>query len=257
MKSTVEDFSEQWMHFSDHAGYWADEECLEDYLSPFLSLKDLADKKVAEIGSGSGRFIKIFSKYALKVSAFEPGDGIQISKNYTSDCSNVEHVRVSAYELPKEELFDFVFCLGVLHHLAEPTLALSNIRMLLNPGGKAIVWVYGKEGNRLYLFFVKPLRMITTRISHAKLVMFSKILLWPLKLYIKISSIIPIPMHKYMNELSKCSDYNLVCNIYDQLNPTIANYWSKEEFEHLLHAAGFSTIELYHRHRYSWTAFAS
>jgi hypothetical protein len=30
----------------------------------------------------------------------------------------------------------------------------------LKPGGKFIVWLYGREGNRVYLFFIAPIRWL-------------------------------------------------------------------------------------------------
>jgi hypothetical protein len=41
--------------------------------------------------------------------------------------------------------------------------------------------------------------------------------------------------------------------VFDQLNPAYAKYYTKEEAIDLLRSAGFSNIEIHHRHGYSWT----
>ena len=46
-------------------------------------------------------------------------------------------------------------------------------------------------------------------------------------------------------------------NIYDQLNPAYAKYYTSQEAEALLREAGFDNILLYHRHGYSWTVIGT
>jgi hypothetical protein len=41
--------------------------------------------------------------------------------------------------------------------------------------------------------------------------------------------------------------------ILDQLNPQWAEYYRQHEIEQLLADSGFSQIQSYHRHNYSWT----
>ena len=41
------------------------------------------------------------------------------------------------------------------------SLQLKKYTVRLNLGGKFIMWVYGKEGNELYLFLFNNLRRIT------------------------------------------------------------------------------------------------
>ncbi len=44
--------------------------------------------------------------------------------------------------------------------------------------------------------------------------------------------------------------------VFDQLNPTYAKYYTRDEAEALAAGAGFTDIQLYHRHGYSWTVVA-
>ena len=51
------------------------------------------------------------------------------------------------------EEFDYVFSLGVIHHIPKADLAVQNIYRSLKPNGQFIMWVYGYENNELYIFF--------------------------------------------------------------------------------------------------------
>lgn len=260
MSSTISDFSEQWMTFSENSGYFASEEILQDHFGPLLSVKDVADKRVCEVGSGNGRFINIFAKYARSVLAIEPSEAVNVSKAYNKAHTNVQHRQLDIFKLDAETRrevgqFDYVFCIGVLQFLDDPVAALVKMKSLMAPGGSLVLWVYGKENNGAYLLFVKTLRMVTTRIPHRHLMRIARFLTYPLRGYMAACRVLPLPMKAYFERvLSKCDHPTLVMNIYDQLNPRITFYWSKSELESMLREAGLSRIQLYHRHGYSWTA---
>jgi len=255
--STVQDFSKQWTEYTKQQGYYASNEIFQDYCGPLFELSDLKGKRVAEVGSGNGRFVKILSQYASSVVAIEPSEAINVSREYAKNCNNVEHIQASIYELPEIEPFDVVFCLGVVHHTPDPVLTLKNIKSLLKPEGDAILWVYGKEGNEVYLALVNVLRIITTMLPVWLLKAISKLLLYPLKAYISLCRVVPLPMRTYMRDvLGRYDNEMLELTIFDQLNPSIAFYWTKEEFKALIEDAGFTRVEFHNRHGYSWTARA-
>jgi SAM-dependent methyltransferase len=148
-KTSVDDFSVQWSKFYQNDGYYASEELLRDYLEPLVALEDLAGCTVAEIGCGNGRFIRLLAGHAAKVIAVEPGDGIHNARRYCEGLDNVEFVQADAYDLPDLAKLDYVFCIGVLHHMPNPPRALEIMRDLLKPDGHSLIWTYGHEGNEV------------------------------------------------------------------------------------------------------------
>lgn len=252
--TTVDDFSEQWRAYVHTDGYYGSRELLEDVIGCFVPLRDLAGTTVAEIGCGNGRFIPEFARHARRVIAVEPGDGFENARAYGAGSPNAEFVRADVYDLPSLPPLDYVFCIGVLHHLPDPGEALRRMRGLLRPGGRAVLWVYGKEGNRLYLAFVNPLRVVTSRLPHVALHGLSTVLAGCLRAYIAACRVLPLPMRTYMrNVLGKLTFEALRTVVYDQLNPKIACYWTREEVRRLMADAGFADVRLHHRHGYSWT----
>jgi SAM-dependent methyltransferase len=255
--SSVEDFSDQWVHYKQQAGRYASEEMLADYLDPLLDLRSLAGADVCEVGCGNGRFLRHLAARAKSVTGIEPSEAYRNSIEYTRDLPNVRVVHSDVYDVTIENAFDYVFCLGVLHHTPDPAETVRRIRRMTKPSGKAVIWTYGREGNGLYLLLARCLRVFTTRMSHRALERFSSVLLYPLKAYIALCRTLPLPMRGYMRRvLATYDDYTLRLTIYDQLNPSIAGYWSREELAAILRAGGFDDVAYHHRHGYSWTALA-
>jgi hypothetical protein len=76
-----------------------------------------------------------------------------------------------------------------------------------------------------------------------------------LSLYIGAARLIPfLPMRKYMVDVLGRFDWRTRrLTIYDQLNPSYARYYTRDEAEALLTEAGFTDVRSHHRHGYSWT----
>ena len=258
---TIQDFGEQWVHYDNLDNeYYGEQELFEDILKPFLEKSDIKDKKVADIGSGSGRIVNmLMAAEPGQVFAVEPSDAMTVLKRNTEKFSDkITYLKVPGDELPENLDLDYVFSIGVIHHIPKPLDTLKAVRNSLKPNGKFIFWVYGHEGNELYLLVFGALRFITSKLPKPLLLAVTWAIFPFLWLYIKLCYVLPLPMRKYMkNVLSKINNKQLILNIYDQLNPAYAKYYKKQEVIDLLESAGFEDIETIHRHGYSWTAAGS
>lgn len=252
---TVADFGEQWTRYTDNFGWYGSLELFRDIFGPVLNVDDLAGRHVAEIGSGTGRIVHMLLEAgAAHVTALEPSDAFPVLEaNVRRYGDRVDCQRRRGEEIGPEEAFDYVFSIGVLHHIPDPQPVVRAAFHSLRPGGRLAVWLYGREGNHLYLALVKPLRAVTTRLPHTLLALVS----WPLTLaltaYVAACRFLPLPLRGYMRRVIA----NLTLDkrylvVYDQLNPSHARYYSREEAEELLASAGFVDISMYHRHGYSW-----
>src|SRR5262249_45404012 len=67
-------------------------------------------------------------------------------------------MRASVYDLPFENRFDLAFSIGVIHHLERPERALQMMVRAVKPGGRVLIWVYGRENNRWLVSVLDPLR---------------------------------------------------------------------------------------------------
>jgi SAM-dependent methyltransferase len=252
----IADFGEQWQRYRDNDGYYGSRALFEDKFQALLVPADIEGHRVAEIGSGTGRIVKMLMECgAGHVIAVEPSDSFKVlcaNVRQYGDC--VQTLRIKGDELPAFGDLDMVFSIGVLHHIPDPAPVVAAAYRALRPGGRIAIWLYGKEGNGLYLAVVQPLRALTRRLPDRLLAVLSWLLDQPLVVYVTLCKYLPLPLRGYMREImAKLEPRHRRLTIYDQLNPAYAKYYTRAEAEQLLLRAGFVDLRVCHRHGYSWS----
>jgi hypothetical protein len=93
---TIEDFGDQWqIHGNVDTDYWTDPAILRDYVGPLLDLDALRGKAIAEVGSGSGRIIRMLSKFGPRsLHAVEPSEGFEVLRKNTADIAGLQLYQV-------------------------------------------------------------------------------------------------------------------------------------------------------------------
>ena len=255
-KESYEDFGNQFTKDNKVDGYWGSVDLLKDIVSPF-DLDQINKKKIMEVGAGSGRISKNLAKFNPEILyAIEPSKAIEVAKR------NIKSEKVNFIQCKGEDInflneIDYVFSLGVIHHIPNYEEVLLKINKSLKQGGKFIIWVYGKEGNELYLFLFNNLRRVTILLPDFLLRGLSHILNLMTYVYGFLCKFIDLPLHKYFKELfNKCSFEKRSYIIFDQLNPSYAKYFTKNELEDILKKTNFNNIKIINRHGYSYTAIA-
>lgn len=255
-QKTITDFGEQWVHFTLNSGYYGSQDVLRDILGPFYDSKLFTNKVIGDIGAGTGRITNLLvQENAKQVIAIEPSISYDVLlKNTQQFKEKILYLNVPGDEIPESISCDIILSIGVIHHIPEPLLVLKKAHSVLKDRGLLIIWVYGAEGNELYLLFSKLLRKLTIKLPHKMLLLISKLLLYPLKFYCWLCKYLNLSMNNYMlNHISKLNNDSLLITIYDQLNPTYAKYYTKDDAVNLLKFCGFKNIEIFHRYGYSYT----
>jgi len=257
---TIADFGEQWTRFRDNDGYYGSLDVLLDALGPLLTPEEIRGRRVAEIGSGTGRIVQMLLEAgAAHVVAIEPSNAYEVLvRNLEPVRAHVECIRGTGEALPRDRAFDLVFSIGVLHHIPEPSPVVHAAFEALRPGGRFIAWLYGKEGNAAYLNVVMPLRALTTKLPHAVVLAIATLATTVLQPYIWLCRHLPLPLRGYFTRVFAAMARNKqVLIVYDQLRPAYAKYYSEREARSLLASAGFVDVSVYHRHGYSWTVIGT
>jgi SAM-dependent methyltransferase len=257
---TIEDFGRQWTVFDDASGFFGSTDLFADFVKPF-NLSRIRGGRVLDLGAGTGRHVlALIDAGAAHVVAVEPSKAIEVVREKTRDFKDrVTLLSISGDRLPPSAEFDAVFSIGVIHHIPDPAPVIRAVYGALKPGGTFVVWLYGKEGNELYLLLIKPLRWISTRLPHWGLVALSRALDLPLALYLRLCRQlpnVPLPMSDYLRSIIApltADKRRLV--IYDQLNPAYAKYYTRSEAEALMAVASFETT-VHPRRGYSWVVIA-
>jgi SAM-dependent methyltransferase len=256
---TIRDFGSQWTKHRDSEGRYGSLAFFEDIVGPLVDVEELEGKRVAEIGSGTGRIVHmLLASNVEHVTAIEPSDAYDVLKENLAvraelqDRVSTLHIRGD--EFVSERPLDYVFSIGVLHHIPDPAPVVKSAFDALKPGGKCFVWLYGHEGNESYLRWAKPLRAITTRLPHLALTGVVYAFYAALVLYRQLCRLVSLPLKGYVeNVLWTVTPQKRRLVIYDQLNPSYSKYYTKDEAERLLTDAGFEDLRIYHRHGYSWS----
>lgn len=258
-EQTIRDFGVQWTAYPENTGYYASSELFRDLVHPFLTEDDIRGKHIAEIGSGTGRIVNmLLAAGAGHVVAIEPSAAFDVLTRNVSDPARTTLIRARGEELPADSDLDYVLSIGVIHHIPDPAPVLDAACRALRPGGQCLIWVYGREGNRMYLFLVTPVRALTKRLPHWMTAALVRAIDVPLVAYMALARFLKVPLWNYLrNVLSRMSGADRRLIIYDQLNPAWARYYTGDEARALLSERGFQDVRLHHRHGYSWTVIGT
>jgi SAM-dependent methyltransferase len=262
-ETTIQDFGQQWTTFRDNSGWYGSLELFEDIVGPLLTPAELQGKDVVEIGSGTGRIVgMLLAAQVRHVTAVEPSEACQVLKENVlklpQGAQRVTVINTRGDEWQTPQPVDYVFSIGVLHHIPEPHSSVRTAFQQLKPGGKCFVWLYGYEGNEFYLSIFGPLRALTTRLPHSFLQLVVALIYPLLVLYRFLSRFINLPQKAYIeNVIWPMAPDKRRLVIYDQLNPAYAKYYKKAEALELLRAAGFVDVQAHHRHGYSWSVIGT
>lgn len=259
-RQTISDYGVQWTRYTDNSGYYGSVALLRDIFGPLLATDDIKGLTVCDIGSGTGRVVNMLLDSGVgRVIAVEPSDAYDALKaNTDSRKHRVTLIHDVGESLPPTGDIDLIVSFGVLDHITNPFPTVKAAYWALRPGGKMLIWVYGYEGNRLYLSLCVPIRCFTKRLPHGILEVLSKCLCSVAEIYGSACRFLRLPLRSYfINHFMKLSHDKQVLTVYDQLKPAYAKYYRKQEAMDILLAAGFTEVKAYHRHGYSWTIVGS
>jgi SAM-dependent methyltransferase len=221
-----------------------------------LTPEDWKDKDFLDVGCGMGRNSYWPLTYGARSCVATDMDRRTVSAaaNTLRKFPNAEVRQVSVYEIPWRNRFDITFSIGVIHHLEFPALALGRMVAATKPGGKVLIWVYGRENNDWIVRIFDPLRKaIFSRMPVAivhHLSIYPTAALW-LLLRIGIGRI------AYFRLLQQLTFRHLRSIVFDQMIPKIAHYWPRDTVHCLMEEAGMVDIRLAWVNEMSWTAIGT
>ena len=164
---TARSFGYEWHRFPEMYGEW--ERQFLDYMKPHAA-DFFPGKKILDAGCGNGRFAYYAAKYGAEVWAIDLGPAVEVARRNT-ETRNVHVVQADLHNPPfAVESFDFIYSIGVLHHLPDPEAAFQNLLHFLRPGGVVQIYLYWKPEQRpikaAMLSGISAARRLTTRMPH-------------------------------------------------------------------------------------------
>jgi SAM-dependent methyltransferase len=217
-----------------------------------LNPRDWRGKRFLDGGCGIGR-----NSYWPMIYGAKGGVAIDVdertlarAKANLADFPSLEVRRQSIYEISEEDAFDIVFSIGVVHHLEFPDAAVARLVRAAKPGGKVIVWLYGRENNRWIVFFADPIRK--TLFSRLPLGVVHT-LSWPITAALWILLRVGLRRIEYFRLIRKFSFDHLRAIVFDHMIPKIALYYTREDAIALLADAGLTNVGATWVNEMSWS----
>lgn len=214
-----------------------------------VPLDTLRDKVVLDAGCGKGRFSFFMAPNVANLVALDGSDAVIAAARNLRSFDNSIVVKADVAAMPfGRAAFDFVWCLGVLHHLEDPEAGFDALVERLAPGGRLLVYLYSRPeevGVRSAgLAAAALLRRITVRLPHPVLrvlcaplaVLLYLCLVWPGRLgdVVSMKRLGRLPLQTYRGRPLR----SLWLDTFDRLSAPLEKRYVWAEIEPWFRRAG-------------------
>ena len=127
------EWKEQWTLLRDQERF-----LFEEWIYP-NRLEDWRGKTVLDCGCGGGQHVDFSAGTAARVVGVDLNTS-ELARERNRHHPNVELVEGDIATFAAPELFDVVYCIGVIHHTDDPDATFANLVKLCKPGGRLMVW---------------------------------------------------------------------------------------------------------------------
>ena len=255
---TQKSFGYQWTTFSKMVCDFQDN--FWNYLRP-ATPEFFRGRLGLDAGCGFGRHIYHAASCGAEMVGMDFSRAIDATRQNTKHLPNVHLVQGDIYHPPfVDEAFDFVYSVGVLHHLPDPARGLQSLEPLLKPGGSLFIWLYSSK-RRVVNFLIETVRLVTTRLPH-RLV---RALSWlgaavdwcgfvlPYRALARLPAVERLTPAR-IKVYSRYPFQVLYADWFDRLAAPVRFYYDEEGVRTMVAAAGLSKVQVVATGLYGWRA---
>ncbi|MBT6716889.1 MAG: class I SAM-dependent methyltransferase [Nitrospina sp.] len=159
-------FGAEWLTYPDIMPEHKDEFALYFDL---INIPDLKDMRVCDLGCGIGRWSHFLKDKCRELILLDFSEAIFVARKNLRDSENAIFFMGDIKRLPFRKSFaDFLFCIGVLHHL--PVNALEEVKVLKKYAPTILIYLYYALDNRPFYFrlllnIITSIRKVVSRIK--------------------------------------------------------------------------------------------
>ena len=268
-RQTVDGFGHEWARFNQSAlGEAERQQIFDSYfrLFPWDALPDGA--RGADVGCGSGRWAMCTAPRVGHLHCIDASSqALDVARQNLSGQQNVSFDCASVANMPIEDgSLDFVYSLGVLHHIPDTAAGIKACASKLKPGGVFLVYLYYAFDNRPPWFrrvwqaselARKTISRMPARPKQAVCDAVAASVYWPAARASRALSrlgmdVENIPLSAYRDK----SFYTMRTDALDRFGTRLEQRFTAAEIRDMMAAAGLEQIEVCPEAPY-WTAIGT
>jgi len=246
-KETMNRFGYEWSHFSEY-------NC--DNFKPFiepLPVDYFRGKIGLDIGCGAGRHAMQASQSGAEIIAIDLSQAVDVAQRNNTENKLVHIIQADIYNLPlKPRMFDFIYSLGVLHHLPEPENGYQALTAFLKEGGALFIWLYAFSPRKIALEIlraaaqrlsndnIRRMAYLCNLIDYGICINFYRLLAALPIVGVMMERFAPLRIKEYANHGFRIS----YTDWFDRLSAPITNYYKENEVHQWLRRSGLHHTRL-------------
>ena len=248
-RRTVVSYSYQWRKFNQMFPQW--EQVFLDSIKP-LTPAFFPGKVGLDAGCGFGRSLRYSASYGAEMIGLDLSEAIEAARETTRGMDNVHLVQGDIFHPPiARGSLDFVYSIGVLHHLPDPQRGFATLTTLLKPDAPMFIWVYLRNRGRQIAAFT-AMRAISTRMPLRALnlaCLALAALQWTFWI-LPFRALRGIPATRALAERMPFTLYSqypfrvLHTDWFDGLSVPLVNYYKPEQIREWYRQAGMERVQL-------------
>jgi SAM-dependent methyltransferase/uncharacterized protein YbaR (Trm112 family) len=255
-KKTLKSFSFQWNTFGkvykEYGQHW------NNYLPNSIKNGFFNGKVGLDAGCGFGRHILQAATSGAEMVGLDLSEAVRAAHANTKHLKNVHIIQGDIYNHPfKKGVFDFIYSLGVLHHLPRPKEGFQSLAALLESGQEIFIWCYDDNKPKKNAFY-EFLRKGTTKLDFHTLYIITLIMAlgvkgflnYPTKLLMRMGAERGFPYEYYL----KYSFKVLHADLFDVFSVPSTRYYGLNEMQGWFNHCGIHRLESKHSIS-GWTVY--
>jgi len=216
-----------------------------------LDLAALAGGLGLDAGCGKGRFSRVLAPHLDALVALDGSSAVEAAARNLERFPNVAVVRADLRSAPfAPGSFDFIACLGVLHHLDDPHEGFERLVEYLAPGGRLLLYLYSRPSSFGWrwaaLAVATVVRRLTVKMAPARLRALCRPVAWVLYAGVVLPGrvgarfgfgpLARLPMDAYRDMPVR----SLVLDTFDRLSAPVEHRYAWSDLEWWFTRAGMS-----------------
>lgn len=264
--AVVDDFGDEWERF-DQDAVSGDElrGVFESYFAHFPWSELPSDSLGVDVGCGSGRWADFVAPRVSRLICVDASaQAVRVARTKLALHPNCEVIHASVDEMPVDKgSADFVYALGVLHHVPDTQGAIDDCVALLKPGGIFYAYLYYSFENRPAWFRAlwrcseagRHLISASPRpIKNAVCEVIAVLVYWPLARLAGLAEASGLDVARFpLAAYRSMSVYSMRTDARDRFGTRLEKRFSRSQIASMFHAAGLVDVDVPETFPY-WTA---